>query len=66
MAKATAPEVEQEEPPYRLTGREALLIQAQRLRAEAGRLEKLAHAIPANISLEADEGLWHLVHSRKL
>ena len=48
--------------PYRCTGKEALLIQAQRHRYEADRLQQLAEAIPENISQQADEALWSLIH----
>ncbi len=45
----------------RITGKEALLIQADRLRKQADRLERLAKEV-GKLSLLADEALWDLVH----
>lgn len=52
--------------PYRCTGKEALLIQAQRLRSEADRLQQLADCLPTDISQQADEALWLLIHHPKI
>lgn len=47
---------------YRMTGKEALLVQAQRYRCEADRLETLAREL-GDLSCQADEALWQLIHS---
>lgn len=49
----------------RQSGRAALFERVTKLRREADRLEALARAIPENFPLDADEGLWELVVSRR-
>lgn len=50
---------------YRCTGREAMLVQVQRLRCEADRLETLAREL-GTLSLQADEALWSLIHAPRV